>query len=128
MAPLVPTPTSVSRCFVLGAAAASLAATAAGQYAPPPPPRPFPGFINEWLREDDPYMAAWDFGGSLRLRYEIKDGMAIAGSPGSLDFRDHGADVSNDYLLSRLRLRAGYTDKWWGVLAEARSSVAFSDD
>ena len=26
------------------------------QYAPPAPPAPFQGFINEWLRKDDPYM------------------------------------------------------------------------
>ena len=61
-----------------------------GQYAPPPPPAPFPGFINEWLRKDDPYMNRWDFGGSMRLRYELKDNFAIAGVPGSADFRRDG--------------------------------------
>ena len=27
-----------------------------GQYTPPAPPAPFPGFLNDWLRQDDPYM------------------------------------------------------------------------
>jgi hypothetical protein len=98
------------------------------QYAPPPPPAPFQGFINEWLRKSDPYMNQWDFGGSLRVRYEVKDNFGIAGTAGSLDFRDHGADVDNDYFLERIRFRAGYTDKWWSALVEGRSSLAQSDE
>src|ERR1051326_8186641 len=81
------------------------------QYAPPPPPQPFPGFINEALRKDDPYMNKWDFGGNLRLRYEWKEGFAVPGAPGSVDFRGKGADVENDYMMERLRVRVGYTDK-----------------
>src|SRR5882672_11292268 len=103
-------------------------ANALAQYAPPPPPAPFQGFINEWLRRDDPYMNKWDFGGSVRLRYEIKDNFAIGGSAGSLDFRRNGADVDNSYLLEKFRLRAGYTDKWWSALVEGRSSLAQGDD
>src|SRR5690242_5464169 len=91
---------------------------ASAQYAPPPPPQPFAGFINEALRQNDPYMAAWDLGGALRLRYEDKEGFAIAGRAGSMDFRDHGADVSNDYLLSRIRVHAGYTAEWFGAYVE----------
>ena len=82
----------------LGASAIVLAATQSvfAQYTPPPPPLPFQGFINEALRKNDPYLNQWDFGGSLRVRYEMKDNMAIAipaGPPARLDFRDHGADV-----------------------------------
>src|SRR2546422_2780459 len=98
------------------------------QYAPPPPPQPFPGFINEALRKQDPYLSVWDIGGSLRLRYEDKQGFGIAGLTGSMDFRDHNADMSNDYLMSKLRFRVGYTDKWWGVLAEGRSSLVANDE
>jgi hypothetical protein len=98
------------------------------QYTPPPPPAPFQGFINEALRKNDPYMNQWDFGGSVRLRYEDKEGFGIAGVPGSMDFRDHNADVNNDYLLTRIRFRAGYTDKWWSALVEGRSSFATSDE
>src|SRR5262245_52128424 len=99
-----------------------------GQYAPPPPPAPFAGFINEALRKNDPYMNKWDFGGSVRARYEVKDNYGIPGIPGSIDFRDHGAPVDNDYWLERIRLRAGYTDKWWGALVEGQASLAQSDE
>jgi len=98
------------------------------QYAPPPPPAPFQGFLNEALRKDDPYMNKWDFGGTFRLRYEVRDNFGIAGVPGSLDFRKDGADVDNRYLLERLRVRAGYTDKWFGTLVEGRSSLAQGDE
>src|SRR5688572_5161472 len=99
--------------LILGVLACCAAGQAFAQYAPPPPPAPFPGFINEYLRKDDPYMAKWDFGGQIRLRYEMKEGFAIAGVPGSVDFRDVG-DNDNDYFLEKIRLRAGYTDKRWG--------------
>src|SRR4029077_15637489 len=92
------------------------------------PPAPFPGFINEALRKNDPYMNQWDFGGSVRLRYEVKDGFAIAGHGGSLDFRTENADVNNNYMMERIRFRVGYTDKWWSVLAEGRSSLVQSDE
>ncbi|MBM3822400.1 MAG: hypothetical protein FJ404_05865 [Verrucomicrobia bacterium] len=121
--------TRVPKCAnALGLAALLGAPTVLAQYSPPPPLRPFPGFINEWLRKDDPYMAAWDIGGSARFRYELKDNIGIAGSPGSLDFRSQGADTDNTYFLERVRFRTGYSDKWWSVLAEGRSSLAQEDD
>jgi Alginate export len=98
------------------------------QYAPPPPPTPFQGFINEYLRAQDPYMNQWDFGGNERLRYEKKDHLAIQGNAGSVDFRDHGADEYNDYFLSRLRFHVGYTDKWWSAYVEPQSSLVVSDE
>ena len=104
-----------------------------GQYAPPPPPAPFPGFINEALRKNDPYMAAWDFGGDNRARYEFKDGFGIAGVPGSLDFRDHGVkganiDTFNEYVIDKLRYHIGFTQKWFSVYGEGRSSFAVNDN
>jgi len=99
-----------------------------GQYAPPPPPAPFQGFINEALRKNDPYMNKWDFGGSVRARYEVKDNFGIQGVAGSIDFRDQGAPVDNDYFIERIRLRAGYTDKWWSALVEGQASLAQSDE
>jgi hypothetical protein len=98
------------------------------QYSPPPPPQPFQGFLNEELRKNNPYMNQWDFGGALRVRYEVKEGFAIPGIPGSLDFRDHGADVSNEYFLERFRYHLGFTEKWWGAYVEGRSSLAQSDE
>jgi len=98
------------------------------QYAPPPPPTPFQGFLNEYLRAQDPYMNQWDFSGNLRLRYEKKDHLQIAGRAGSFDFRDHGADEFNDYFLGRLRFHAAYTDKWFSAYVEPQSSIVLSDE
>ncbi len=103
-------------------------ATAQAQYAPPPPPAPFPGFLNEYLRAQDPYMNQWDFGGNYRMRYEDKSGFGIPGVAGSMDFRDHGADVVNQYFIGRLRFHAGYTDTWWSAYAEGRSSTSWGDE
>lgn len=113
----------------LGASALVLAAinSVYSQYTPPPPPTPFQGFINEALRTKDPYMNKWDFGGSVRARAEVKEGFGIPGLAGSLDFRDHGADVDNEYFIERLRYRVGYTDKWWSAMVEGRSSFAQGD-
>ena len=102
--------------------------SARAQYAPPPPPSPFQGFINEWLRKDYPSMNQWDFGGTLRIRYEIKDNFAIPGNLGSVDFRDHGADVDNAYLMERIRFHAGYTQSWWGVYVQGQSSLVQGDE
>ena len=105
------------------------------QYAPPPPPTPFPGFLNEYLRAKDPYANQWDFGGDARARYEAKEGFGMPGvgktapppNTASLDFRDNGAKVSNEYFLERIRIHAGYTDKWWSAYVEGQSSQAQSD-
>jgi len=100
----------------------------AGDYSLTSPVRPTPGLINEWLRKDDPYMAAWDIGVLTRLRYEVRDNFGIAGSPGSLDFRDHGADVDNSFLMIRVRPRIGYTGTWFSVFVEGRASSTTGDD
>lgn len=97
------------------------------QYTPPQSPAPFTGFINEALRKDNPAMAAWDFGGSVRGRYELKDGYGIPGVAGSLDFRDFGDSVDNDYFLERIRVRGGYADHWWGAMVEGQFSFAQND-
>src|SRR4051794_20116818 len=73
-------------------------------------------------------MNKWDFGGNARFRYEAKEGFAIPGIAGSVDFRKKGADVSNEYFLERIRFHAGYTEKWWSVYVEGRSSLAQSDE
>ncbi len=119
----------------LSAGALVLAALneAQAQYTPPPPPTPFQGFINEYLRASDPYANQWDIGGDVRLRFEAKEGTGIPGytqpgKTGSVDFRGHGADVDNEYFLTRIRLHLGYTEKWWSAYAEAQSSLATSDE
>jgi len=98
------------------------------QYTPPPPVAPFPGFINEALRKNDPYMNQWDIGGSVRLRYEAKEGGM--GLPPANDFRDitpPGAQNDNDYYSSKILARIAYTDKWWSFYVEGRSSMTMGD-
>src|SRR5215211_1564253 len=94
----------------------------ASDYNPMKPVRPSAGVINDWLRKDNPSMAAWDIGAQVRLRYEIRDNFGILGSPGSVDFRETGADVDNAYFLHRIKPRIGYTAEWFNVLVEGRSS------
>lgn len=110
-----------------GALSVALANTGHAQYSPPPPPAPFPGFINQALGSIDGYTNHWDIGGVDRERYVTYEGYGIAGRSGSADFRDHGANEDNQYLLSRIRLHAGYTADWWSAYAEAQSSLADGD-
>ena len=103
------------------------------QYTPPASPGPSAGLINDWLRQGNPAMNAWDFGGAERLRFEDHEGYNIPGDPGlpakaNNDFRAHGAETANDYLLSRLRFHAGYTDKWFGAYVEGQSSMEYNDE
>lgn len=96
------------------------------QYAPPPPTQPFPGFINDYLRKQDPYYANWDIGGSFRMRYELKENGL--GLPPANDFRRTGVDNDNSYFSSKLLLKVGYTARWWNFLVEGRNSSTSGDD
>ena len=80
------------------------------------------------MRKDNPYMNQWDLGGNARLRYEDKDGFAVQGHAGSVDFRENNADTVNNYLLGRVRLHLGYTEKWWNAYVEGQSSFATGDE
>jgi hypothetical protein len=105
----------------------------AQQYAAPAPQpaAPYPGLVNEWLRSNDPAWAKWDIGGSVRLRYEIKEGAGFTASGSGTDFRRNlaaGQDNINSYFMDRVRARIGYSDKWWGVMVEGRSSSTTGDD
>ncbi len=127
-----PTPTRGPNLLNLASTSAAsvllLAPSVFAQYAPPPPPSAFAGFINEALRKDHPSMAAWDFGGLARIRYEVKDGAGIQGVPGSLDFRAENADNHNAFFIERFQVRGAYKADWWSVHAEARSSIAQGDE
>jgi hypothetical protein len=113
--------TLASTALVLGTAA-----TARAQYAPPPPTQPFPGFINDYLRKQDPYYSVWDIGGAVRLRYELKENGL--GLPPVQDFRKTGADNDNSFFSSKLLARVGYTAKWWSFYIEGRNSSTTGDD
>ena len=116
---------------VLSASAIVLAAASSvyAQYTPPAPLQPFPGFINSYLRGVDPYYSVWDIGGSVRVRYEAKEG--ALGLPGNNDFRagtGTGTRNDNDYFSSKVLANVGYTDKWWGGFVQVRSSETWEDD
>ncbi len=117
------------------ALAFAVQSTVDAQYAPPTPLQPFPGFINTYLRNQDAYLANWDVGGSVRLRYELRENNLAA--PGNSDFAStatakgtNPGGISNDngYFADKVLFRLGYTDKWWGFLAEGRSSSVTSDN
>ena len=110
-----------------GALALATFNQAHAQYTPPPPPAPFPGFINRYLSSLNGYTNHWNIGGADRERYVAYEGYAVAGKAGSADFRNQGASVDNQYLLSRIRLHVGYFDDWWSAYAEAESSLADGD-
>lgn len=99
------------------------------QYAPPPPPQPFPGFINDFLRKKDPYYANWDIGGTVRLRYELKEN--ALGLPANNDWRDTSGtalDTDNSYFSDKVLAHVGYTAKWWSFYVQGRSSSTTGDD
>jgi Alginate export len=122
-----PSTRTVLACLSL----AATAATASAQYVPAPP-RPYPGFINDKLRASDPYMSVWDVGVNIRGRMEAKDdaGFTSAGSNRDFDARGSGnaRDNNNTYFLTRVMPRVGYTDKWYQVFTEGRSSSSIDDE
>ena len=106
-----------------GSLAAAAATNVSGQGT-----TPFVGYLNGYLRAEYPSAKAWDVGGDDRIRAESRQGFAVAGQAGSVDFRKAGADVTNNYLLNRFRLHVGYAAPWWSVYVEGQSSAAFGDD
>ena len=97
------------------------------QYPVLPWPPAYKGLINEYLASMDGYTNHWDIGGEDRERYVAYEGYGIAGKAGSVDFRDHGVPVDNQYLLSRIRFHLGYRDEWWSGYVEGQSSLADGD-
>src|ERR1700753_2003356 len=99
------------------------------QYLPPPPSRPFPGFVNEAMRAQDPYLAAWDVGVNFRIRAEDKQGAGTTDAGSNWDFSKRPQDDNdNSYLLTRLMPRVAYTGKWFAFTLEGRSSYSFGDE
>ncbi len=118
------------------ALAALMPAIAQAQYSPAPP-RPYPGYLNDMLRAKDPYNAQWDIGVNLRARMENKDNAGFTSAGSNRDFsggRPANAlngdrfDNDNTYFLTRVMPRVGYTDKWFSVFTEFRSSSSIDDE
>ena len=107
-----------------------LTATAAcAQYTPPSPATPVPGMIDDFVISSDPSLKGWDFGVNERLRYEDKSSAGTTHAGNNFDFSSNSPTTnSNDYWLSRLLPRIGYTNDWVSVVVEARSSYSMGDD
>ena len=85
------------------------------------------GYVNDLLRQDNPYMSSWNFGVLSWTRYEIKENGGFTG-PGPLaDFRTD-TDNDNSYLMQKTLIRAGYTGKWVEVFVQGRNSSVSGDD
>jgi Alginate export len=112
----------------------ALCSSLPAQYVPSMPSRPFPGYINEYLRKQDVYLSQWDIGVNVRGRVEVKDNAGFTYAGQNADFRGGGAvtgvriDNDNSYFLTRIMPRVGYTDKWYSFLVEARSSESYDDE
>jgi hypothetical protein len=105
------------------------AASALAQYIPPSPPGPVPGAIDSQLVANDPALTGLDIGVNERLRYEDKEGAGTTHAGSNFDF-DSAPPTrnSNEYWLSRLMPRIGYTGDWISTAVELRSSYSFGDD
>lgn len=85
------------------------------------------GLANDWLRQQDGAFKAWDLGGQFRTRFENRDHFAIAGSPGAVDFCDHGADADDTYGLFRTKLHLSYAPIGWAkILVEGRDTASLT--
>lgn len=117
--------------LVSGLAALCAALPVQAQYSPAPP-RPYPGLVNDKLRASDPYMNQWNVGVNIRGRYEGKFGAGFTAAGSNNDFRNEAAgsarDTENEYYLTRVMPRVGYTAKWYEVFTEFRSSDSIDDE
>ncbi len=105
------------------------AAVACAQYTPPSPAAPTPGAIDDFVKAQDPSLKGWDFGVNERLRLEQKSGMGTTHAGSNFDFFSNPPSTnSNDYWLSRLMPRVGYTGDLISFVVEARSSYSIGDD
>ena len=110
---------SASECTAEAAATVAPATTAAPAIKPPPV-----DLVNALLRKTFPAASAWDAGGEVRSRYELKGN---AGSYANRDFA-RNLDNSNDFFLFRAKLHLGWTPlSWFNVFAEGREAYAASD-
>jgi hypothetical protein len=90
---------------------------------------PSAGLLNDWLRKESDVFQPWDFGGQVRARLEHKKYFAAPGQAGAIDFREHGGNPDNTYLLMRETAHAGYNADWWSIFVEGRvSHTEWGDD
>jgi hypothetical protein len=79
-----------------------------------------PGLVNDWLRSQSSSFNAWDFGGQFRARYEHAEYL------GPVDFSATGGHSSDDRMLLRTFVHAGYDPTpWLNFYAEGRDSRGY---
>jgi hypothetical protein len=104
------------------------ASPAFAQYAPPSPAAPVPGAIDDYLKAD-PALKGWDFVINERLRYEDKSDAGTTHAGSNFDFFSAPPTTNhNEYWLSRLMPRVGYTGDLVAFVVEARSTYSIGDD
>ena len=87
------------------------------------------GLLNDWLRQQADGFKILDVGGQVRLRYEVKDNMAVAGRANSVDFSASSVDNDNDYFLTREKFHIGLMPvDWFTIYGEGRHSSAAGDE
>jgi len=102
--------------------------TAGAQYVPPSPAAPVPGLIDDYIKTE-PALTGWDFIINERLRYEDKSDAGTTHAGSNFDFFSAPpSDNSNQYWLTRLMPRLGYTGDLIAFVVEARSSYSLGDD
>jgi hypothetical protein len=88
-----------------------------------------PGAIDAYLAASDPSFKGWDVGVNERLRYEDKTDAGSTHAGSNFDFFSNApTPSSNEYSMSRLMARIAYSDSWFTVFIEARSSYTYGDD
>jgi hypothetical protein len=99
------------------------------QYIPPSPAGPVPGAIDDGFKSAYPELKGWDFGVNERLRHEDKSDAGFTHAGSNFDFFSASPTAnSNDYWLTRLMPRVGYTGELFAFLVEGRSSYSIGDD
>jgi hypothetical protein len=99
------------------------------QYVPPSPAGPVPGALDAFIQSQAQGLKGWEFGLNERVRYEDKDDAGTTHAGSNYDFDATAPSTnSNDYWLTRLMPRAGFSDDWISLSVEARSSYSLGDD
>ena len=115
--------------FVAIGALATLPDPAHAQYVPPSPAAPVPGAFDDYVRSANPSLQRWDFGLNERVRSERKSEAGTTHAGSSFDFAPAPPTPNtNDYWLSRLMVRGGYSTDWLIAVVETRSSYSFGDN
>jgi hypothetical protein len=120
-------PTSKTLALLLALAAVA-AGPAGAQYVPPSAPAPVPGYIDDFLKTE-PALSGWDFIVNERVRYEDKSDAGTTHAGSNFDFfAASPTDNSNQYWLTRLMPKLGYTGSLIQFVVEGRSSYSIGDD